>query len=206
MKQSRNTAGVWRPASRHGITVLSLALGALMVFALLAGQAQPASAQYPVLPTETPAPATATRASSQYPVLPTAAPATATPVPQPPTATPMPIPPTATLPAAAPTTPPVTQPTAAPAAPTKPAAQPTADAPAAAGNPTATPAAVSAPMAATTTTGGPAASVPGEGPVQAALRAMLTGLGTLWLLLGVFAFVLALLGIGYLFKNRGGDN
>jgi hypothetical protein len=38
------------------------------------------------------------------------------------------------------------------------------------------------------------------------LRTMLTGLGTVWLILGVVAFVLAVLGLGYLFKNRGSGN
>jgi Na+-transporting NADH:ubiquinone oxidoreductase subunit NqrD len=65
---------------------------------------------------------------------------------------------------------------------------------------------VSVPMAATMTTGRTPAAVPGDGPVQSALRAMLTGLGTVWLIIGVVVFVLALLGIGYLFKNRRGGS
>ncbi len=210
MKQSRNTAGVRQPALRYGIPLLSLALGAVMIFVVLAGQAQPVSAQYPVLPTATPASATATRAPAQYPVLPTSTPvpallATSTPVPAPPTPTPVPALPTATVPAAGPTTPPVAQPTVAPAAPTQPPLPPTA-VPVIAGSATATPAAVSAPMAATTTSGAAAAAAPGEGPIQSALRTMLTGLATVWLVLGVVVFVLAAIGIGYLFKNRGGES
>lgn len=199
MKQSRSTAGDPRPAGQHAIPFLSLALGALMIFALLAGQPQAASAQYPVLPTATP-PASAPATATPVPV-----PPTATPVPVPPTATPVPVAPTATVAAAAPTAPPAAQPTAAP---TKPAALPTAGAaataaptkPAVAG-PTATPAAFSVPMVATATSGG-ASAVPSEGPIQSALRAMLTGLGIVWLILGVAVLVLAVLGIGYLFTNR----
>jgi hypothetical protein len=209
MNYSRHAAGVPRSIWRHSLSLLPLVLGALTILVLLAGQAQPVFAQYPVLPTPTAAPAP-----------PTQPPATATPVPAPPTATvPAPAP---TKPAVAQPTAPGAQPTVAPPAPTKPAAQPTAGAPAtaaptvspvaakppaAAGNPTAAPAAaVSAPQAAPVTTGAPPAAVPGEGPVQSALRTMLTGLGTLWLILGVVAFVLAVLGLGYLFKNRGSGN
>jgi hypothetical protein len=61
-------------------------------------------------------------------------------------------------------------------------------------------------MAATATSRGLVIAVQDEGPIQQFLRTILTGLGTLWLILGVFVFVLALLGVGYLFKSRrGGD-
>ncbi len=210
MKHSRITAAVSRPGWRHGLSLMPFILGALLILVLLAGQAQPVSAQYPVLPTPTAAPAP-----------PTQRPATATPVPPPPTATPIPAPPTATVAAPAPTTPPVAEPTVAP---TKPATQPTVGAPAtaapvapvasptavktpAAANPTATPAAaLSAPQAATATSRGLTTAVQSEDPVQSALRGVLTGLGTLWLVLGVVVFGLALVGVGYLFKNRGSGN
>jgi Na+-transporting NADH:ubiquinone oxidoreductase subunit NqrD len=57
-------------------------------------------------------------------------------------------------------------------------------------------------MAATATSDAPPAAA-GEGPVTSALRAIGTGLGAIWLVLGVALFVLAVVGIGYLFKNRG---
>ncbi len=198
-------------AARAFVALAPLLAAALILLALngpaTLAQAAP-NGQYPVVPTVTPLPTTPS-GGVPYPVVPTATPVppapTNTPPPAAPTATP--VPPTNT-PAPTPpaTTPGALSPTVTPTKPAAPAASATSTAAAATATPagaatrTATPASgQAAPTAPAFVATGPEPTE--EGFFQSAVRTVLTGLGTIWLICGVLIFLAAALSVIYLFRG-----